>query len=61
MNIQQMKIADITPYDKNPRRNDAAVDKIAQSIKEFGFNQPIVVDKDNIIVVGHTRFKAAKN
>jgi hypothetical protein len=48
------------PYDKNPRRNDGAVEAVARSLKEFGWRQPVVVDKDNVIVVGHTRWKAAK-
>lgn len=60
MQIQQMSIKDIKPYPNNPRKNDKAVDKVAQSIETFGFNQPIVVDRDNIIIVGHTRFKAAQ-
>ncbi len=50
----------IKPYDKNPRVNDQAVDAVAASIKEFGFRQPLVVDEDGVIVVGHTRFKAAQ-
>lgn len=53
-------IASITPYANNPRKNDKAVDIVANSITQFGFQQPIVVDKDNVIVVGHTRYKAAK-
>ena len=60
MNIQMMKLTDIIPYEKNPRKNDEAVKYVAESIKEFGFKVPIVVDKDNIIVAGHTRYKAAK-
>lgn len=59
-NIQWLDINTITPYEKNPRKNDKAVDRVANSITEFGFNQPIVVDKNRIIVVGHTRWKAAK-
>lgn len=55
-----MLIQDITPYPSNPRdNNQTAVDKVAQSIKEFGFNQPIVVDKNNVIIAGHTRYMAA--
>ena len=50
----------ITPYPGNPRCNDAAVDAVAASIKAFGFRQPIVVDADGVIIVGHTRWKAAK-
>lgn len=60
MDIQTTSIKNIKPYEKNPRKNNAAVDKVAASIKEFGFQQPIVVDKDNIIIVGHTRYKAAQ-
>ena len=60
MQVQQIKISDIKPYDNNPRKNHAAVDVVVESIKRYGFQQPIVVDKDMIIIVGHTRFKAAK-
>jgi ParB family chromosome partitioning protein len=55
-----MKLNDMKPYDKNPRKNDGAVDVVANSIKEFGFKVPIIVDRNNIIVAGHTRYKAAK-
>jgi len=60
MNIQLIDINKIKPYERNPRKNDKAVDRVANSIKEFGFQQPIVVDKDMTIVVGHTRYKAAR-
>lgn len=60
MEVQNMSINDIKPYDNNPRNNDNAVDATANSIKEFGWQQPIVVDKDMVIIVGHTRYKAAK-
>ena len=60
MNIEYKSIDEITPYINNPRKNKEAVDKVAASIKEFGFQQPIVVDKDNVIIVGHTRLQAAK-
>lgn len=60
MQIVIKKIAEITPYEKNPRKNDEAVEYVANSIKEFGFKVPIVIDKDGIIVAGHTRHKAAK-
>lgn len=60
MEIQLRPTDSILPYDKNPRLNDAAVQAVARSLKEFNFRQPIVVDKDNVIVVGHTRWKAAK-
>ena len=60
MNIIELKIEEVKPYEKNPRKNDQSVDKVANSIKEFGFKVPIVIDKNNIIVCGHTRYKAAK-
>ena len=59
MNIIQRRIEEIKTYDKNPRRNDKAVEAVAKSIQEFGFRQPIVVDAGGVIVVGHTRYKAA--
>lgn len=60
MEIKRVKLSEIRPYVKNPRRNDSAVDAVAASIKEFGWQQPIVVDKDGVIIAGHTRYKAAK-
>ncbi len=57
--VTQKPIADLIPYSRNPRRNDEAVPMVMNSIKEFGFKVPIVIDKNNIIVCGHTRFKAA--
>ena len=54
-----MEITKIIPYINNPRKN-LNIDKVASSIKEFGFQQPIVIDEENIIIVGHTRFEAAK-
>lgn len=61
MNIINIPIAEIKPYKKNPRKNDHAVDAVAASIKEFGFLVPMVIDKNNEIVCGHTRYKAAKS
>lgn len=60
MQIVYKKIDDVIPYENNPRKNDEAVDYVAKSIKEFGFKVPIIIDKDNVIVTGHTRLKAAK-
>ncbi|MCC7388310.1 MAG: ParB N-terminal domain-containing protein [Phycisphaerales bacterium] len=60
MLITFRSIDDITPYDKNPRKNDPAVDAVARSITEFGFRQPVVVDEHGVIIVGHTRWKAAR-
>lgn len=59
MNIQQIPTDKIIPYARNPRKNDTAVDAVAASIKEFGFRQPIVVAEDMVVLVGHTRLKAA--
>ena len=60
MNISNMKVSDIRPYEKNPRLNEGAVDAVAASIKEFGWRAPIVVDKEMVIICGHTRLLAAK-
>jgi ParB-like chromosome segregation protein Spo0J len=60
MDIELWDIDDVRPYEKNPRVNDQAVEAVAASLKEFGFRQPIVVDADGVIIVGHTRWKAAK-
>jgi hypothetical protein len=59
MEIKSIETNKILPYINNPRKN-LNVDKVASSIKEFGFQQPIVIDKNNTIIVGHTRFEAAK-
>lgn len=61
MQIETRNIKDIQPYPNNPRDNAAAVKPVANSLKEFGWQQPIVVDKDGVIIVGHTRYKAAKS
>ena len=60
IDIVYKKIEEITPYENNPRKNDNAVDAVAESIKQFGWKVPIVIDKDNVIVAGHTRYKAAQ-
>lgn len=60
MNIVNLKVEELIPYINNPRNNDDAVDKVAASIKEFGFKVPIVIDKDNVVVTGHTRLLASK-
>lgn len=60
MQIEQMQIGKIKPFEKNPRRNDDSVDAVANSIKAFGFRAPIIVDRDLVIIAGHTRWKAAK-
>jgi DNA modification methylase len=60
MNVELRDIDTIKPYDQNPRINDAAVDAVVASLREFGWRQPIVVDGEGVIIVGHTRHKAAK-
>ena len=60
MNVEEWPIDKVVPYDKNPRNNNDAVDSTANSIKEFGWQQPIVVDKDGVVIVGHTRLKEDK-
>lgn len=59
MEVKNLKTSEIKPYENNARFNDNAVDFVANSIREFGFQQPIVVDKDMVIIAGHTRYKAA--
>lgn len=59
MKIEERDVSTIQPYDNNPRHNEDAVDAVALSIQEFGFRQPIVVDEQGVILVGHTRYKAA--
>lgn len=59
MNVETIELDKLVPYQKNPRKNPNA-DKVAASIKEYGFQQPIVVDKNLVIVVGHTRYAASK-
>jgi DNA modification methylase len=59
MRIQQCELGKIKPYENNPRFNETAVDAVAASIKEFGWRSPLVVDENNVIICGHTRYKAA--
>lgn len=60
MNIKDVNINELKEYENNPRHNEAAVDKVVESIKEFGFKVPIIIDQNNVIVTGHTRIKAAR-
>lgn len=60
MQIYDKQLDEIKPYENNPRHNDNAVDAVAASIREFGFKVPLVIDRDGVIVAGHTRLKAAK-
>lgn len=60
MEIIYKNINELIPYENNPRINDEAVEYVKNSIKEFGFKVPVVIDKDNVIIAGHTRIKASK-
>lgn len=60
MNIVEKRIEELREYENNPRHNEAAVDAVAESIKQFGFKVPIVIDTDGVIIAGHTRRKAAE-
>lgn len=60
MEIINKKTNEIKPYENNPRKNDEAIKYVAESIKQFGFKVPIVIDKNGVIVAGHTRYKASK-
>lgn len=60
MIINDFLVSQLHEYENNPRHNEAAADKVAASIKEFGFKVPIVIDENNVIIAGHTRLKAAK-
>lgn len=60
MQVENWKIDKVIPYENNPRKNDEAVEYVANSIKEFGFQQPLVVDSDGVLIVGHTRLRAAQ-
>ncbi len=60
MEIQQLEVGSLRPWDNNPRDNDHAVDAVAESIKQYGFNVPILCDRHKTIIAGHVRWKAAK-
>ena len=60
MEIINKNISEIIPYEKNPRKNKKAIEIVKKSIKEFGFKVPIILDKNNIVVTGHTRLEASK-
>ena len=60
MEIVYKKLEELKPYEKNPRRNDEAVEYVANPIQEFGFKVPIIIDKKGTIVAGHTRYKASE-
>lgn len=58
--VEQRRLEDIRPYERNPRKNENAVEAVAESIRRFGWQQPIVVDEEGVILAGHTRYKAAE-
>lgn len=60
MEIKMVRLSEIVPYENNPRKNGGAVEPVRQSIKEFGFKVPMVLDRNNVIITGHTRYKAAQ-
>ena len=60
MKVEERKLTELKPYKNNPRNNDESIPYVAESIKKFGFQQPIVIDKNGVIVAGHTRYCAAK-
>lgn len=60
LEIKYIPIDDIKPYKNNPRLNEDAIPYVMNSIKEFGFKNPIILDKNNVIVAGHTRLESAK-
>lgn len=60
MNIEYREINEIKPYKRNPRVNDKAIEYLMNSVKEFGFKVPITIDKDDVIITGHTRYEVAK-
>lgn len=60
MKVINKKLTELKPYENNPRKNDEAVDYVANSIKEFGFKVPLVITEEGVIIAGHTRYKASK-
>ena len=60
MEINNLAITTLIPYARNPRKNQSAIAKVAASIKEFGFRQPIIVDPEMVVIAGHTRLEAAR-
>lgn len=60
LKVQYISINNIVPYENNPRNNQDAIPAVIESIKQFGFRNPMILDKENVIVAGHTRYEAAK-
>ena len=60
MKLERLKLSEITPYGNNPRKNDDAVNAVAESIRQCSYITPVIVDEDHVIIAGHTRYKALK-
>lgn len=60
MRLETLKLADLVPYENNPRKNDDAVNAVAESIRQCTYITPIIVDENRVIIAGHTRYKALK-
>ena len=60
MKLERLKLSEIAPYENNPRKNDDAVNAVAESIRQCSYITPIIVDEDHVIIAGHTRYKALK-
>lgn len=60
MEVEYWNTDKVIPYERNPRKNDAAVGAVAESIRQFGFVNPILIDKEGVVIAGHTRLKAAQ-
>jgi ParB-like chromosome segregation protein Spo0J len=60
MNVKTLPIDQVTPYWRNPRKGDRAIEAVAESIRRYGFNSPIVVDSEGVVIAGHTRLRAAR-
>ena len=61
MDVRNISVKDLIPYDRNTKKHDKTqINNVAESIKQYGFVQPIVIDKDNVVVIGHCRLLAAK-
>ena len=58
MKLERLKLSEITPYGNNPRKNDGAVNAVAESIRQCSYITPVIVDEDHVIIAGHTRYKA---
>ncbi|MDY4798992.1 MAG: ParB N-terminal domain-containing protein [Bullifex sp.] len=58
MRFETIRLADIHPYGNNPRRNDDAVNAVAESIRQCTYIAPVIIDEDHVILAGHTRYKA---